>query len=132
MDPRIDDVFSAADDAAADAEAAATRATAIAEVAQFYEEVKALVNAEAARQAADWEFLLAANDMFARRMSDVEVAALDLAGQADEVRARIQGLPAFVQQLEDLESNLTVVESVAHGLDEYSKVLEQRVGLVPK
>lgn len=119
------------EDVAADAEAAAVRAHAVTETASFYAEVKALVNAEAARQAADWEFLLAANDLFARRFSDVEASASELAARAVDVQARLAGLPEFVRQLEDLESNLSVIESVAHGLDEYARVLEQRVGLPP-
>lgn len=130
-DMPVDDAVALADDTAADAEAAAIRAHAVTETANFYAEVKGLVNTEAGRQAADWEFLLAANDLFARRFSDVEAAAGDLSAHADDVQARLAGLPAFVQQLEDLESNLAVIESVAHGLEEYGKVLEQRVGLPP-
>jgi hypothetical protein len=96
------------------------------ELAKFYGEVEKLIETEMQLQAEEWAFLLAANEMYVQKFSFVDAQATGYAASVAGARERLRELPACYAAIEELESNITVIESIASGLDEYSRILEKR------
>ena len=93
---------------------------------QFYKDVKAFLESEMAMQEEEWAYLLRSNTLLLTRYRELNARANAVTATVEQAQQHLDLLPTYFTKIEQLERNIETIESVVRGLDQYSRILEQR------
>lgn len=77
-------------------------------------------------QAEEWDFLQKCNEVTVARYRALAGRANQVIERVNEAQQQMEHLPEYVADIEKLERSVEVLETIAKGIDTYSKQLEQR------
>jgi hypothetical protein len=93
---------------------------------QFFEDTRAYLESEMAMQEEEWNYLLACNQLLLFKYRELNMKAANVGAVLDDAQRHLLQLPEHFSKLDQLERNIEILEAVMKGLDQYSRVLEDR------
>jgi hypothetical protein len=93
---------------------------------QFVADAAQLVECETRLLGEDWRFLAEVNEAHSNRFADLGKEADEVVKSVSEVKAKCADLPSYFALVDELDSNLAILETAAVKLDQYSRALERR------
>lgn len=88
--------------------------------------INAYMEGEMSVHVEEWKFVEQCNEVLRQRYGRLGERADTIAEAVKDTQAQLDLLPTYFSKVDDLERNLEALETVARGLDEYTKALEAR------
>jgi hypothetical protein len=92
----------------------------------FFTSVKDVVEGEMLIQDADWQFIASASGVLVKKYDGIAEKALQVTSVIDQVEAQYEALAPYFSQIDELESNIDMLESLTKAVEAYGKGLEEK------
>lgn len=95
-------------------------------VKNFYGDVRSFLESEMAMQEEEWAYLMRAHTLMLHRYRSLNVRAEEVLQTCEQAKVHLSKLPEYFSKVDHLERNIETLESVVAGLDQYSRILEEK------